>query len=113
MAIVEVETGYRHRRAGKSKVSGTKAGSLGAGLRILGVLVPVMITSMSPRTVGVGLGVVSALGALVLYSTWLFAQAPSSSDVLVSTLLLGWPVLLTGAILGGVAGTIAHRWRAG
>lgn len=109
LRIAEVETGYRKRAAGRSKVSGTVGGSIRAGYRILAVLGRVIISEVSSPRIAAGIGLLAGLCALAAYSGWLLAQAPSSRDVLVSTLLLGWPVLLIAALVAvGTAATVGR-----
>lgn len=109
LRIAEVETGYRKRAGGESKVSGTLRGSLRAGTRILAVLGRVIISEVSSPRIAAGIGMLAGLCALAAYSGWLLAQAPSSRDVLVSTLLLGWPVLLIAAVTtAGAAAAISR-----
>lgn len=59
---------------------------------------------IQPRTVGAMLGAVAGFGAIVAYSIWLLTQGPASRDVLVSSWLLAWPVVLVGTLLGTAAG---------
>lgn len=100
LPIAEVETGYRHRMGGQSKVSGTLSGSFRAGYRILFVLGRVSVRQLGPGSVGAIAGGLAASAALVAFTAWLFAQGPSSRDVLVSSWLLAWPTVLAGTVLG-------------
>lgn len=104
MAISEVSTGYRHRMAGRSKVSGTLSGSLHAGWRILWVLGRVSLKNVSARTIGGFAGLLLSVSALAGYTLWLLYQGPSSRDVLVSSWLLAWPTSLAGILLGMLTG---------
>ncbi len=107
--ITEIETGYRHRFGGQSKVSGTLTGSIKAGYRILLVLGRVMVSRISPARFGFIAGAIAGLGMLATYTAWLFSQAPSSEAVLVSSLLLAWPTLLAGVGAGVGVSLLASR----
>jgi hypothetical protein len=107
--IAQIETGYRHRIGGESKVSGDMRASMKAGYRILAVLGRVMVRQIQATLAGALLGLVVALIALGGFSWWLLTQAPSGPAVLVSTWLLAPPLLLCGALAGAVAGRIARR----
>ena len=113
VTIREVETGYRHRLGGQSKVSGTLLGSLRAGYRILFVLGRTGARQVGARTVGAAAGTVLALTTVAAFTAWLFAQGPASRDVLVSSWLLTWPSMLAGALLGATMGSMAGRGRKG
>ncbi len=104
LKIAEIETGYRHRIGGQSKVSGTLSGSFKAGYRILLVLGRVAMNQIQPKSIGAIAGAVVGFAALVAYSIWLLTQGPASRDVLVSSWLLAWPVLLLGVLGGAAAG---------
>lgn len=109
--ITEVETGYRHRRGGESKVSGTIRGSSKAAVRILGVLGKVLMREMPLPRAGAAVGVIVALAAMATFAGWLVASGPSSSAVLVAPLLLLWPAALVGCLGGMLAGTAISRLR--
>ena len=109
MPIAEVETGYRHRMSGQSKVSGSLSGSFRAGWRILFVLARVGVKQMQASTVGGLAGAIIGIAGLGTYTLWLFLQAPASRDVLVSSWLLAWPLLLLGVLLGMVAASVLAR----
>ncbi|MGE0599969.1 MAG: glycosyltransferase family 2 protein [Dehalococcoidia bacterium] len=111
--IAEVGTGYRHRLGGRSKVSGTISGSFKAGYRILFVLGRVAVKQIQPRAIGAVFGAVVGFGAIVAYSAWLLTQGPASRDVLVSSWLLAWPVILVGTLAGTAAGGALGRLRRG
>lgn len=113
MTIAEVPTGYRHRIGGRSKVSGTLAGSFRAGWRILLVLGRVFMRGLSARAAGGLAGLLLSLFALGGYTAWLFLQAPSNRDVLVSSWLLAWPASIAGLSLGMLAGFGLRLRRAG
>ncbi|MGD9932926.1 MAG: glycosyltransferase family 2 protein [Dehalococcoidia bacterium] len=100
--IAEVETGYRHRIGGQSKVSGTVGGSVRAGYRILFVLGRVGLRQAGRRIIGGTVGGLLALAGLGGYTWWLLQEGPSSRDVFVSTWLLAWPLVLAGAAIGAV-----------
>lgn len=112
LAIAEVPVGYRRRKAGRSKVSGTLSGSFRAGWRILFVLGRVFMKNLSASAVGGLVGFMLALLAIVGYTTWLLLGAPASRDVLVSSWLLAWPISLTGILLGSLSGSILRPKRA-
>lgn len=111
LTIAEVETGYRHRAGGQSKVSGNLSGSFRAGCRILLVLGRVFVKTVSARAIGSFAGGLIALLALAAYTGWLFLHGPSSAAVLVSTWLLAWPALLTGVLIGSAVGAGRVRTR--
>ncbi len=114
LAIAEVETSYRHRAGGTSKVSGTLSGSFRAGWRILSVLGRVGLRSLSARMIGAAAGAAAAGGMLSVYTAWLFARGPSSDAVLVSTWLFAWPAILCGMLGGGaIGGVLSHGRQAG
>ncbi|MCA9821163.1 MAG: glycosyltransferase family 2 protein [Dehalococcoidia bacterium] len=114
VTIKEVETGYRHRMGGRSKVSGTVPGSIRAGYRILFVLGRAGTRQMGKGTAGgAAAATVLALTAIAAYTTWLFAQRLLSRDVLVSSWLLAWPTMLAGALLGTMIGSVFSRGRKG
>lgn len=108
--IAEVETGYRHRAGGTSKVSGTLSGSARAAWRILAVLGRLGMRRASYQWKGAATGVVAGLGLLVAFSVWLLTHAPAGYDVLVATWLVAWPVLLISAGVGALFGR-ALTWR--
>jgi glycosyltransferase involved in cell wall biosynthesis len=101
--IIEVDTGYRHRAGGKSKVSGTLSGSFKAGYRILLVLGRVFVKQLNARAIGAMAGAMASLVFLVVYGAWLLNQGPANREVLVSAWLLGWPAILLGVLLGMIA----------
>lgn len=109
LAIAEVETGYRHRAGGASKVSGTLSGSARAAWRILAVLARVGWRRMSSPWRGAAAGVFLGLGILAVFSAWLLTNAPAGYDVLVATWLVAWPTLLAACCLGAFAGKILSR----
>jgi glycosyltransferase involved in cell wall biosynthesis len=104
LRIAEVETGYRHRLGGQSKVSGSLSGSVRAGCRILFVVGRVSMRNLGPGPVGAVAGGLVATAALVAFTVWLLTQGPASRDVLVSSWLLAWPMLLVGSLAGAAAG---------
>ena len=107
MTIAEIETGYRHRIGGQSKVSGTLSGSFKAGYRILLVLGRVAMKQLQPNSIGAMAGAVLGFAVIVAYSIWLLTQGPASRDVLVSSWLLAWPVILVGVLGGaGIGGAL-------
>ncbi|MGK2965141.1 MAG: glycosyltransferase family 2 protein [Tepidiformaceae bacterium] len=107
--ITEVQTGYRRRLAGESKVSGNLSGSINAGYRILVVLGRLALTDVSARMAGVAIGLFGTLCLLALYALWLFTQGPSSPAVLVSAWLIAWPLGLLGIGLGVAAGGLKAK----
>ena len=109
--IAEVETGYRNRLGGQSKVSRTVSGSVRAGYRILFVLGRAGLRQAGPRLIGGTAGGVLALAGLGGYTWWLIEGAPSSRDVFVSAWLLAWPLVLAGAAIGAVAASGILRVR--
>lgn len=113
LKISEIETGYRHRIGGQSKVSGTLSGSFKAGYRILFVLARVAMKQLQPKSVGALAGAALALVAIVAFTIWLFTQGPSSRDVLVSSWLLAWPLVLVGVLGGTLAGGAVGAMRSG
>ena len=104
MSIAEVQTGYRHRIGGQSKVSGTLSGSFRAGCRILLVLGRVFVKSIGATTIGAIAGSLTSGLLVATYTAWLLFQGPSSRNVLVSSWLLAWPAVLAGLLLGMAAG---------
>jgi glycosyltransferase involved in cell wall biosynthesis len=110
-AIAEVPVGYRHRLGGRSKVSGTLSGSFRAGWRILFVLGRVFMKSRSARAIGGLVGFLLSLLVIGGYTLWLFQQAPSSRDVLVSSWLLAWPVCLIAISLGMLVAAVFRSKR--
>ena len=76
MHIAEVETGYRHRIGGQSKVSGTLSGSCRAGCRILLVLGRIGMKQSGGRTIGAFVASVAVLVGLLAYTGWRFSHGP-------------------------------------
>lgn len=102
LVFAEVETGYRHRAGGQSKVSGTVSGSLKAGYRILAVLGRVGMRQMSSRMKGGIAGAAVGLFALLAFSAWLLSDPAAGKESLAAAWLVAWPVMLL-AISGGAA----------
>lgn len=111
LPIAQVETGYRHRAGGTSKVSGNLSGSLWAGYRILLTLGRVAMNQVTPVGFGAVAGLLCGLALLGAFSAWLVTQAPSSRGVLVTPWLLGWPVLLLTVSVGMGVGALVRRWQ--
>lgn len=68
--VIEVDVAYRTRSAGRSKVSGTLRGTVGAGSALLGTLLWRRVTADPRRTVAWGAGV--AAGIVALVPIWTF-----------------------------------------
>lgn len=111
LIIAEVEVGYRHRAGGESKVSGNLGGSLKAGYRILRTIAAVAVPGFTRPSAPVLAGGLVGLALLLLFSVWLWVQAPSSSGVLVAAWLLAWPVLLLTVGVGIVLAAVSARKR--
>ncbi len=109
LTIAEVETGYRHRVGGQSKVSGTLSGSAKAGYRILRVLGNVGMKEMSPRARGSIVGAAMGILAVCAFSVWLLSDPTAGNKALASAWLLAWPVVLIAMGVGAAAGQMTSQ----
>lgn len=109
LTIAEVETGYRHRAGGQSKVSGTISGSAKAGYRILRVLGNVGMREMTPRAKGSIVGAAVGIFAVCAFSVWLLSDPAAGNKALASAWLVAWPVVLAAMGIGAVAGQITSQ----